>query len=751
MAVRLGRLVLGLVAVALIGPAPASASHERWVTFAARVCDDYTQVTGNRARNNIMESLKDLGANTPYGTKLPDGRIVPNEVDPAIEYEFQPPPGCRPLAGWKFKLGTGYQTKADPGVWGSLSRVTDPYSTDITTSATTALYDRFHNRVTVGGNDVTIAGATTIELTDAQRDQSSRGQALWLQGGVPGTPITGDPNLYGFAALRCATDNLNGDNVEFVAYPTGGVNHVFCFAYYVSPAPKPGKIVVTKRLAPDNLPNDFPKQTVRFTGNISYEKDNQGVGFFNLTAGPGAPGSTTFERAAGTDWTFTEQAPTADFVASTPTCTSTPAPGGAASVVTINGRAVSVALAAGDTVRCTFVNTARRPPVGQLLLRKVTKNNVGRFRFDLDEVDGPDTATRTIETEVEDIAHDATPLTRLVPGDYRITETLPESDAGTWLLDNVFCGGEPVDISGDDRVRVTVPSTSSQTCTFTNRFRHAGAISISKTTLGGVATTRFQIRPIADPEVEYEQLATTRQPGERVDAEGDRTTAIPLGQYAIQETTASTEGDRGFWRVVRVECDRDPEYSETGRIVIRLTTSDPEIHCHFVNQLVRPVPPDPEPIPPEPTPPSPPEEVPSGGVSPAEASNLAELRVTKSASRRRVTLGGRVRYRVVVRNRGPATARSVVIAEHNRATLGRIVRARTSKGSCRQGPPRYCSLGNLRRGQSVVITVTALPNRLGRVPNVVAVHTGSPQRTRRGKIARASVVVVPRPVPRFTG
>jgi hypothetical protein len=44
-----------------------------------------------------------------------------------------------------------------------------------------------------------------------------------------------------------------------------------------------------------------------------------------------------------------------------------------------------------------------------------------------------------------------------------------------------------------------------------------------------------------------------------------------------------------------------------------------------------------------------------------------------------------------------------------------------------------------------------LPNRLGRVPNVVAVHTGTPQRTRRGKIARASVVVVPRPVPRFTG
>ena len=366
--------------VAFIRAAPASA-RRRWVTFAARVCDDYSQITGNRARNNIMESLKDLGANTPYGTRLPDGRIIANEVDPRSSTSSSRRPGARPLAGWKFSSGPATRPRPT-GALGFPSRVTNPYTdTNITTSATTALYDRYHNRVTVGGR-VDIAGATTLELTSDQREPVVlKGQALWLQGGVPGTPITGDPNLYGFAALRCATDNLNGDNVEFIAYPTGGVNHVFCFAYYVSPAPKPGKIVVTKRLAPDNLPDDFPKQTFRFTGNISYEKDNQGVGFFNLTAGPRASGSVTFERAAGTQWTFQEEAPTAGFVASTPTCTSTPAAGGAVSGVTINGRAVAVDLAAGDTVRCTFVNTVQRPPVGQLLLRKVTKNSIGEFRF----------------------------------------------------------------------------------------------------------------------------------------------------------------------------------------------------------------------------------------------------------------------------------------------------------------------------------------------------------------------------------
>ena len=752
MAARRWGCLLAVLGVVLIDAAPASATHDRWVTFAARVCDDYSQITANRARNNIMESLRDLGADTPYGTRLPDGRIIPNEVDPAIEAEFQPPPGCRPLAGWKFKLGEDYETKADVGIWGALSRVTDPYSTNITTREETALYDRFHNRVRVGGDGVNIAGATTIELTAAQREQASSSQSLWLQGGVPGTPITGDPNLYGFAALRCATDNLNGDNVEFIAYPAGGVNHVFCFAYYVRPAPKPGRIIVTKQLAPDNLPADFPRQTVRFTGNISYQQDSQGVRFFNLTAGPGDPGSIEFDRAADTRWTFEEVPPAgSQFVSSAPTCTTSPAAGGVASGITIDGLEVAVDLAAGDTVRCTFVNTAVRPPVGRLLLRKVTRGNVGAFDFDVDEVDGPLSGSRRIETEVENVARAAAPLTGLVPGDYRITETLPGSDAGTWLLTSVFCNEERVPISGGDTVRTTVPATGGQDCTFTNRFRHAGAISISKETLDGVGTMRFQIRPLADPEVEYEQFATTREPGVRVEAEGDRTTNIPLGLYAIQETTASVVGDDGLWRVVRIECDRGAESSEAGRVVVRLTTDDPRVHCHFVNQLVRIDPPEPPPVPPEPPPPSPPVIVPEGGVSPASATNLAELRVTKTEQPRRIALGERARYRIVVRNRGPATARSVVVAEHGRAAQAAIVRGRTSKGSCRAQPPRFCSLGSLRSGQRAVITVVVLPRRLGRIPNVVAVHSGTPQRTRRGKIARAAVVVVPPPVPRFTG
>ena len=64
----------------------------------------------------------------------------------------------------------------------------------------------------------TIAGATTIKLTEEQSKLAAQASKLWIQGGTPTQPIT-DPVTYGFGALRCATDNLNGDNVEWISYP----------------------------------------------------------------------------------------------------------------------------------------------------------------------------------------------------------------------------------------------------------------------------------------------------------------------------------------------------------------------------------------------------------------------------------------------------------------------------------------------------------------------------------------------------
>ena len=50
---------------------------DRWVTIAARECDSYQDIRGNLARNDIMESLQNLGADTFYQSGEP--------VDPRTE------------------------------------------------------------------------------------------------------------------------------------------------------------------------------------------------------------------------------------------------------------------------------------------------------------------------------------------------------------------------------------------------------------------------------------------------------------------------------------------------------------------------------------------------------------------------------------------------------------------------------------------------------------------------------------------
>ena len=81
--------------------------------------------------------------------------------------------------------------------------------------------------------------------------------------------------------MRCATDNVNGDNVEYVSYPSGST-HVFCFAYYVKPPPTGGTIVIRKQAVGEEAPDE----TFNFDGNVSYEEG----GHFALS--PTAGGTT---------------------------------------------------------------------------------------------------------------------------------------------------------------------------------------------------------------------------------------------------------------------------------------------------------------------------------------------------------------------------------------------------------------------------------------------------------------------------
>ena len=260
------------------------------VTMAARVCPTYTDVFANRARNNIMESLQDLGPDSPYTNFV--------AVDPSVEDGMAPQTSCKPLPNWTFAFGNGIGANANGT---NLSYVTGTASVNnrqVTTQASTPLLD-------TNGNPTgqQIAGATTFTLTSAELNLAGQGN-FWVMGGTPSQPLNGLGEQYGFAALRCAMDNVNGDNVEWIGFPSG-MSHVFCYAFYVQPPPTAGTIVIKKSLN-QALP---AAQTFDFAGSLSY---NPG-GAFSVTVPANATSAEeTFIRGeTGTNapWTAAETIP----------------------------------------------------------------------------------------------------------------------------------------------------------------------------------------------------------------------------------------------------------------------------------------------------------------------------------------------------------------------------------------------------------------------------------------------------------
>ena len=136
-----GAVVTCVIVAGLFGTAgsAAAAGSGYYVTFVARSCSSYSDIFANKARNDIQESLKDLGPDSPYnGTD--------QLVNPAVESQ-SPQDRCRPLPDWTFTLGHGYESRAVTGPWGSLSKVTDPFPRKPLTEESTQLYDQFHQPV----------------------------------------------------------------------------------------------------------------------------------------------------------------------------------------------------------------------------------------------------------------------------------------------------------------------------------------------------------------------------------------------------------------------------------------------------------------------------------------------------------------------------------------------------------------------------------------------------------------------------
>lgn len=554
------RVTLVVVSAVTVGPGVAVATadgvdghgSDLLVTFAARSCPTYTDVTANLARNDIQESLRDLGPDTPYTSGEP--------INPTKEDQFQPK--CTPIVNWRFTFGSGIGG-ALRGPWGSLSYVSNPDATEILTRASTPMLDE-EGRPVAGES---IAGATTVELSEEQAARVASG-SLWVQGGTVDDPVLNKlyPGTYGFAALRCAVDNLNGDNVERLSFPTGA-RHVFCYAYYVVPPPTSGTIVIRKVVSGEG----GPAQSFVMRGNISYDPS----GTFALSASSGQPASQTFFRAntypGEPPWTVTEDA-TPGFVLTGLECTH------GASTVTVDRAAarVDIALAPDDTVTCTYTN-ALRPTAGVLVLRKITEQGVGTFPFTVTSTGTGFKATRTITTTQAGVAAVASPI-KVSPGTYKVSEGPAQgSPAKAWTLQGLRCNGSPSDGT------VTIAVNSGAVCTFTNRQRHLGVINIREITRGGVGTSGFIVRPFQGlkpkvhvSETDYQKHATTKVSGQPAQATGDSTVKLPLGYYEIRQTE-TVSSLPAAWPLTQVVCNGQSKPFAAGLVVVRLREDRPQI------------------------------------------------------------------------------------------------------------------------------------------------------------------------------
>ncbi|WP_353943346.1 hypothetical protein ABII15_18010 [Streptomyces sp. HUAS MG91] len=573
--------------------AAAAAQNPLSVTFVARKCPQYTDVMANKARNNVQESLRDLGPDSNYASG--------EAVSAAKEAAGTPLPPCEPLPGWTFSTGTGFTGKTSASL--NLSTVTGPVRQNITTRASTPELD-------AQGNDTgrTLDGAVTVSLNS---QEIAAGSGLVVQGGTKSQPLNGLQEQYGFAALRCAQDSVNGDNVEYVSFPSG-TRHVFCYYYAITPPPDAGTIKVIKKVGPDSAgESDF-----RFDGNVSYADTNgDGTNDFVLHSSAQKQDEITFVRGAGgAPWTFKEVVP-ADSGWNPPTrpsCTAVASDGGegTSAVRTDSVGATSVELAAGDTVTCTYTNTRAS---GKALLEKESVGGTGTFDIDLGTPPGsPPVAVAPVTTHREGV-----PVTvaeapaGAVPGTYTIDEAVPADDGtGTWDLAGLNCNGTDVPISkgaptqnapnGTWHAEYDLASVDDARCLLTNKFTPGGAIDIEKVTEGGTGTFAYDVtaHPLARLRdgTTYRSTATTdtegvpaaAHPEDGTGPAADELTVNDSTHYTVQEYLPPPTAD-GHWELTDADCGTAGSGVDTARgtVQVRLTADDPRPTCRFTNRFVK--------------------------------------------------------------------------------------------------------------------------------------------------------------------
>ena len=304
---------------------------------------------------------------------------------------------------------------------------------------------------------------------------------------------------------------------------------------------EPGRIVIIKDTVPDG-PQDF-----------TFDFDSAGL--FDLDDDPGdltLPNTMSFTDLAAGLYTVTEET----------------VPGYITSVIcddpdgqtTAGADDAAIDVDAGETVTCTFTNTA----LGSITIVKAA-TPADDTAFDFSEMITPGTFT------LMDPSDETRTFTGLAAGSYDVTETVPAN----WTLESIVCTGDTdagsvVDLASN-KVTIDLDPDEGIICTFSNQGR--GTIVIIKdtqpdgpqdfgfTTTGGLVPATFELDDDADATLPNTQTYAD----------------IPAGTYSATEL-----GSTGFF--ASLSCT-DPDNSTSTAARTATIDLDPgeTVTCTFTN------------------------------------------------------------------------------------------------------------------------------------------------------------------------
>lgn len=502
-------------------PAYATSIATRYqVTFAARVCPDFSHVMAPRNRDDRIESPLAPGQESEYT----DGALV----NPTLEARTSQ--GCDPLTGWRFTIGVGHERAGD------LSTVTGMLDEKGPTLAEVPLLDNVGQPT-----GSAIAGAVTASLTEEQLDYAARRQ-LWVQAGRPTDPLLGDTTLT-FGALRCAADGRSGANVQWLGF-TSGIRHVFCFAYYVRDVGPTATIVIRARTT---RPVGYP-QSFSFATNFGYTPSKS----FTLSTRGEAVEATFVRSLSANPHEVTSSLPVRWRLSSLD-CSSMK-PGGIAAGTSATDVAMGKAylhLRADEIMTCVYI--FEPPPVVPGLTVRIYAEG-GSDTFGVTGTGATGSWSLTGMALGDGGATDMTgaDLSALAPGTYTLTiARLSNGGAAGWTVTGANCSG--VEITERGGV-ITVPVSAGAAVECVVRVsRSVGGIQLKMATSRKVGTGAFAVAAMDSGGVEVSATATTVGPRAVAVATGEGLDSLGAGSYLITPVTPRTTSEGG-WRLTTFDC-----------------------------------------------------------------------------------------------------------------------------------------------------------------------------------------------------